>query len=346
MRHYPIYIDLHKKKVVLVGGGQTALAKLRLLLKTQANIVVFAGAAHADLVQLADERRIALIQRDLRADDLTGAALLYAASEDDAQNEHTQRLGNAAGILTNVVDDLEASDFITPAIVDRSPVSVAIGTEGAAPVLARAIKAQIEEMLPTDLGTLAAVAKPMRDVALNIPAGRQRRAFWKTFFFRTGPQAFATGGVSNVRRALTALSTSFQSQKTKGTLTYVGTGPGDADLLTIRAHKVLHEADIIVHPHDLSAAVLELGRREAIYLTGDLSPNDLRSLASGEHIVRLLPGEGTSPATLAEQERLRLAGIEWSFIPGLPCPAETDISNIIALPIVAPNTRSVQRITA
>ena len=137
MRHLPISLDLRGKNVVLAGGGEVALAKLRLLMKTETRLAVFAPAPLPEICALAEARHIRLYRRPVAAADLVGATLAYAATGDSAEDGRVADLGRAAGALCNVVDDREASDFITPAIVDRDPVTVAIATEGSAPVLAR-----------------------------------------------------------------------------------------------------------------------------------------------------------------------------------------------------------------
>ncbi|MCB1493909.1 MAG: bifunctional precorrin-2 dehydrogenase/sirohydrochlorin ferrochelatase, partial [Rhodobiaceae bacterium] len=144
MRHFPIYLDMAGARVVVSGAGETAVAKLRLLLKTEADIAVF-GPNPAEFVRAwAGEGRLRLTERPLEASNLDGVRLLYAANDDEAEDARVRLLGRSAGVLVNVVDNLNASDFITPAIVDRDPVTIAIGTEGTAPVLARRVKAEIE----------------------------------------------------------------------------------------------------------------------------------------------------------------------------------------------------------
>ena len=148
MKHYPIFLSVECRNILLSGGGAAAIAKLRLLLKTEANLHVYSKTPAPEIVKWAADGRLSLVARDLDATDLSNAALVYAANDDATKDSRVATLARAAGVLVNIVDDLEGSDFITPAIVDRDPVTVAIGTEGAAPVLARAIKADLEERLP------------------------------------------------------------------------------------------------------------------------------------------------------------------------------------------------------
>ena len=181
MQHFPIFLSLSDRAVVLSGGGAAALAKLRLLLKTPALIHVYAPDPAPEIVDWAAQARLRLHRRALAAGDVAGAALFYAADEDAGEDARTAAIARAEGALVNVVDNLEHSEFITPAIVDRDPVTIAIGTEGAAPVLARAIKADLEAKLPATLGPLARIGKAFRKVAEALPFGRVRRDFWADY---------------------------------------------------------------------------------------------------------------------------------------------------------------------
>ena len=205
MQHFPIFVDLRQQSVVLSGAGETAVAKLRLLLKTEADIMVFGRAPHSQVREWAHAGRIRFWERPIAAKDAEGARLLYAANDDPVEDARAAQIGKMAGVLVNVVDDLEHSQFITPAIVDRDPVTVAIGTEGSAPVLARRIKADVEERLSTDLGRLTRIAKAYRPSAEALPAGRIRRRFWARYYDDVGPAALRRGGEAAVHEALRAL---------------------------------------------------------------------------------------------------------------------------------------------
>ncbi|MCA8928493.1 MAG: bifunctional precorrin-2 dehydrogenase/sirohydrochlorin ferrochelatase, partial [Alphaproteobacteria bacterium] len=181
MRHLPISLDLRGKTVIVAGGGEAALAKLRLLLKTEARIVVFADDALPEMERCAAEGRMRLYRRPVAAADLVGATLVYAAGTDPSEQDRVVDLGRAAGALCNAVDSRESSDFLTPALVDRDPVTVAIATEGSAPVLARRIKADLEATLDGDLGPLARIAEEFRPQAARLPRGMPRRRFWSRF---------------------------------------------------------------------------------------------------------------------------------------------------------------------
>ena len=192
----------------------------------------------------------------------TGAALVYGATGDaGGRRARRRRSARAAGALVNIVDDLEGSDFITPAIVDRDPVTVAIGTEGAAPVLARKIKAEVEAMLPATLGLLTRIGQGFR-ARVEALDSKARRAFWTRFYFERGPRALAGRRGGGARRARGDARRG-RRRRGEGVVHLVGTGPGDPELLTLKARRLLHEADVVVHDRLVPPAILELARREA-----------------------------------------------------------------------------------
>lgn len=329
MQHFPIFLNLRDAHVVIGGGGDAALEKLRLLLKTEARITLCATAFLPEIG--AFRPRVTLVQRPLLGCDLHDARLVYAATEDDAQDARIRALGHQADVLVNVVDNLGASDFITPAIVDRDPVVVAIGTEGAAPVLARKIKAGLESDLPASLGTLARIGKAFRPMAEDLPMGAARRDFWAEFYDRAGPDALAQGGESDVRAALDGLLARHMAQEpAPGKVDFVSAGPGDPDLLTLKARKLLDRADVVIHDRLVSAGILELVRREAqIIGVGkegygpSVSQSEINTLmvehaAQGAHVVRLKGGDASIFGRLDEEtDALDAAGLAWQVIPGI-----------------------------
>lgn len=317
MDHFPIYMKTDGARIVLSGGGDAAIAKLRLLVKTQAKLDVFATDPSDAIRSLAQGGKISLHLRDLRFTDITGATLVYAADEDDARDQDIRAMAQAQAVPVNIVDNLQDSDFITPAIVDRDPVTIAIGTEGAAPVLARAIKAGLEEDLSPVLGTLAEIGKSFRSRAFALPAGRARRDFWADYYNHAGPQAFAAGGEAGVRDALdTLLIQHLNEEDAAGRIDLIGTGAGEADMLSIRARRAIDRADIVIADHDVSGEILELARREAEFLPATTPATDiLNAVREGASIVRLKPGTGTPDALISEA---LAAGLDCAILPGLP----------------------------
>jgi len=327
MRHYPIFVDLRDRTVVVSGVGDVSASKLRLLMKTEARIEVYGIDPAAEVRKWACEGRIVLVERPIEPTDAAGAELLYAANGDADQDARAATIGRAAGALVNIVDNLEDSDFITPAIVDREPVTVAIGTEGAAPVLARKIKADIEAMLPASIGVLARIGQRFRTRigALN---SRARRDFWSRFYLERGPRAVVSGADA-VHEALEALLAEGVGPRT-GFVHLVGAGPGDPELLTLRARRLLHDADVVIHDRLVSTAILELARREATlvdvgkspfapsWTQDEISALIIRHATAGATVVRLKGGDPVVYGRLDDEvSALEAAGVHYGIVPGV-----------------------------
>jgi uroporphyrin-III C-methyltransferase/precorrin-2 dehydrogenase/sirohydrochlorin ferrochelatase len=319
MQHFPIFLSMADVRVVLAGGGAAALAKLRLLMKTAARIEVYAATPAPEIETWARQGRLHLSRRDLQPGDVTGAALVYAADEDDALDARTEAFARAEGVLLNVVDNLGASDFITPAIVDRDPVTVAIGTEGTAPVLARRIKASLEAELPVSTGLLARAAAAFRSRAETLPHGSARRAFWASWFAEAGPNAVARN--ADLDAALTELrDTHLAGQGAAARVTVTSVASADPDLLVMKARRALDEADVIVHDTSVAPAILELARREADFVAihGQSTVPPLPQLLAqcakgGRHVLYL----GLAPLAPAQIAALNATGTEVTVIPAI-----------------------------
>ncbi|RLJ41555.1 uroporphyrin-III C-methyltransferase/precorrin-2 dehydrogenase/sirohydrochlorin ferrochelatase [Litoreibacter meonggei] len=325
MKHFPIFMALEGRRVVVSGGGEAALAKLRLLLKTEANLTVIASNPAPEIASWAAKGRLTLIARPMEAGDALCARLFYAANENDAEDARVADLANREGALVNIVDNLEDSQFITPAMVDRDPVVVAIGTEGAAPVLARAIKKDIEERLSPRLGLMARIGKAFRAKAEALPFGVKRREFWAEYYSKD----IATS--EDAKTTLDALLDKHLSAHGKeGRVDLVGAGPGDPELLTLKARKALDAADVVIYDRLVAPEILELARREAIMLsagkegfgpsvTQDAINEMIVSHArNGAHVVRLKSGDPTVFGRLDEEiEACEASGVAWSIVPGI-----------------------------
>jgi uroporphyrin-III C-methyltransferase/precorrin-2 dehydrogenase/sirohydrochlorin ferrochelatase len=333
MQHFPVFLDLADARVVLAGGGDAALAKLRLLVRTPARITVFAPAPAPEIEAWAAAGRLRLERRAFAAGDARGVRLAYAASGDAAEDARVAALARADGALVNIVDDREGSDFITPAIVDRAPVTVAIGTEGAAPVLARALKAEAEERLAPGLGALAAAAKAFREQAEALPPGRARREFWAEWFDTAGPRAQAAGGDLNAALAV-LLERHLARERPPGHVDFVGAGPGDPELLTLKARKALDRADVIIHDRLVAKAILDLARREALFIDAgkegfgagvpqaEINALIVAHARQGAQVVRLKAGDPGVFGRLDEEiEACAAAGVAYSVIPGITAAA-------------------------
>ena len=329
MRFFPIFMDLDDQRVLVVGGGEQAAQKLRLLARTGARLHVFATEACDEIVQWAARRRLTLERRPLHARDLAGARLVYVALEDACEAARAAAMARAAGVPVNAVDRQELCDFITPAIVDRDPVIVAVGTEGTAPVLARQIKARLEAMLPAGLGGLARWAASFRQRAAEAIAGSAiRRRFWDGFFDGPVARAYLAGDLTTAGSLLEReLAGAVPST---GRVSLVGAGPGDPDLLTVKAVRALQEADVIVAARLVGPRVLDRARRDARRILvgktpGRPSPTQaeinailIREAAAGHHVVRLKGGDPMVFGRGGEEiAALHAAGIAVEVVPGI-----------------------------
>jgi uroporphyrin-III C-methyltransferase/precorrin-2 dehydrogenase/sirohydrochlorin ferrochelatase len=324
MKHFPIFVALDDRRVALSGGGEAALAKLRLLLKTNTKLTVYSTDPAPEIESWGNQARLTLIQRPLAPGDTLGCTLFYAADEDATEDARTAAIARADGAMVNIVDNLTGSDFITPAIVDRAPVTVAIGTEGTAPVLARAIKADLEERLPSSLGILARAAMKFRHMADRLPMGRARRLFWTDFFFKSGPHALDSHSEADLGTTLrTQLKAQMAARPGKGRITFAVVASADPELLPLKTRNILHEADLVLHGRDIAPEVFELARREAKF--GALPETALpltKAAANGQHVICLTATAPPAPLLLA----CRAAGIDTHIIPGIaPLPVLIDL---------------------
>ena len=343
MRHFPIFLNLRGRRVVVSGAGECAVAKLRLLLKTEARVSVYGVDADDQVRAWAREGRLALFERAVEDGDAICAALVYGANEDAALDARAVEIGRRAGALTNIVDNLEDSQFITPAIVDRDPVTIAIGTEGAAPVLARRIKADLEERLPAALGRLARIGQAFRPRAEALPMGPKRRNFWSRFYFERGPEALKDGEGAAELALEELLSEALAGREKPGHVWLVGTGPGDPELLTLKARRLLHEADVVIHDRLVPQPILKLTRREAAVIEVGKIPygkswkqEDINALLV-EHgrrsqVVRLKSGDpGIFGRLDEEMDALDEAGIGFDIVPGITSAAAAAASIKVSL---------------
>ncbi len=333
MRHFPIFLDLRGQRVAVAGGGETAVSKLRLLLKSEARLSVHARSACAQIQRWHEAGLVHWHARPFAHEDAICARLVYCAQDDPVEDARVKAIAEAAGALVNVVDNLEASAFITPAIVDRDPVTVAIGTEGTAPVLARQIKARTEEQLDPQLGTLARIAAGHRAHVEALPPGRARRDFWSRYFDGAGADALNAGGEAAVHAYLEATlrqAVAETGRPRDGKVVLVGAGPGDPELLTLKARRALHEADVVVHDRLVAPSILELARREARLVEVGKMPggpawkqsaiNDVLvdHARAGQSVVRLKSGDPLLFGRADEEiEALQAAGIDVAIIPGI-----------------------------
>lgn len=314
----PVFLDLNGRRAVVAGDGEGAAWKAELLAAAGAEVHVFGGSTDLPGVTAHD--------RPVTGADLDGAAILVAEAADEGEAARLYGMARAAGVPCNIIDRPAFCDFTFGSIVNRSPVVIGISTDGAAPVLGQAIRRRIETLLPPALSGWAAAAKGLRGaLAKALPDKQARRTAWERFADLAMAARDAVPDVSALLALLTA-----DADTTGGRVTLVGAGPGDAELLTLKAVRALQAADVILFDDLVSAEVLELARREAKRMMvgkrggrescaqGDINALMLRLARQGKHVVRLKSGDpmvfGRAGEEIAE---LEAAGIPVQVVPGI-----------------------------
>ncbi len=319
---FPAFHKVAGRPVLIVGEGAEAAAKLRLLLETEARIRLVAASPNPELDLLLAEGTVEHRRRPFRAEDLDGVVLVFAASGVRNQDAGIVAAARRRNIPANAVDLPELCDFYTPAIVNRAPVAVAITSTGAGPVLAQKLRACIEAALPQEIGALARLGESFRGAAEKVlPKGQPRRCFWSALFEGRVADAALAGRTEEARRLAARLLAGADAAD-QGFVWLVGAGPGAPDLLTLRAHRLLGEADVIVHDASVPDAVVAMGRRDARrVVVPDRDQNAegagaslVREAAAGRRVVRLAAGNRLNPGEIAT---LLAAGIPHEVVPGV-----------------------------
>jgi uroporphyrin-III C-methyltransferase/precorrin-2 dehydrogenase/sirohydrochlorin ferrochelatase len=350
MKTFPMFLQMAGRRVVIVGGGEQAAQKARLILKTEARVELWAPTLDAELSGLATEGRITHHTGAITPATFESTSLVFIATGCPGIDMALHSLAKVAGATVNVVDQPQLCDAITPSIVDRDPVVVAIGTEGTAPVLARQIKTKLEESLEPRLGDLAAFAGRMRSAAAARLAPRARRDLWRWVFNEAPRQMFASGAEREaVKRVKAAIETGDFGTGTGGTggmgdtggsVSIVGAGPGAKDLITLRGVQRLQEADVIYYDRLLDPEILELARRDAerVYVgkapgchtwpQEKITQTLVAAAKRGQRVVRLKCGDpGVFARSTEETDALRAGGIPFDIVPGVTaaCAASASI---------------------
>ncbi len=332
---FPLFLKVEDKRAVVVGDGDEALAKARLLSNCTIAIRLVSAKPSSQLAAFAIQHDAELIVGGFDAAHLQGAAVVFAATGNAELDAAVIAAARAEKIPANAVDRPELCDFFTPALVNRAPVAIAIGSQGAGPVLTQIIRSRIEALLPPSTGVLARLAASYRVAAEKLlPRGTARREFWRSFF--EGPVAALTesGRLSEARREATRLLR--RQGSASGIITFVGAGPGAADLLTLRAQRLMQQADIIVHDTGLTDEIVSLGRRDAIRAVADdlqvTSSLVMEHFRAGHRVVRLVAGDPSSHSGVTQELGLLAdAGIRSDIVPGVSAgPARKQSSHLAA----------------
>ena len=331
MRYLPVFIDTSVVSVLVIGGGAAAEAKLRTLIKTEAELVLIAPHVSAEIRHWVNEGRIRWQVRQYRDADLAGRSLIYICSDNRALNRKAVQAARALNIPYNTADDCRNCSFISPALVDRSPVVVAIGSEGTAPGLIRVIKTDLENFLPKNLGRLAEFIGQVRR-KVSLPHG-----FWTRVL--SGYQG------RSLEQVQKTIETEISGRKTvQGRVALVGAGPGDPELMTLQARNRLSSADVIVYDRLVSKDVLDLGRREAQYVyagktpgKASISQSDINALLiekakTGLFVVRLKSGDPLVFGRADEEiNALEAAGVHYEICPGITAASAAAASASVSL---------------
>ena len=334
MDHLPIFLNVKGTRSLVVGSGFLAARKADLLLRAGCKLTVVAPTLGEELARLAQTHNFEHKTGELTAEDLKGCIVVFGCSHDKAVNQELCKLAAAAEILVNVSDEPDSCDFIMPAVVDRSPLMVAIASGGTSPILTRMLKARIETSIPAAYGRLAEFAGSYRArIKALIPNMTRRRRFWETMIAGPVAEHLFSGQLEQAESLMDSLMDKAALDGDKqpmGEVYLVGTGPGDPDLLTFRALHLMQKADVVLYDRLIGDGILNLVRRDAqrIYV-GKLPKNHtisqqeieqtLIDLArEGKRVLRLKGGDpfifgrgGEEIETLAEH------GITFQVIPGV-----------------------------
>ena len=334
MKYLPINIQLKHKPCLVLGGGAVALRKIQMLLKAEAQVTCVALQFNAGVRELADKEQIVIQQADVR-DYLTDeriiqSFLIISATDDRALGEYVHQRAESLGTWTNTVDEKDLCHYITPAIVDRDPVIVSISSSGEAPVLARRIREHIEKVLPANLGLLAQKAGSLRsEIKQRFTTFMDRRKFWERFFSHSISDDIVAQ--KQIPDDATLIETIAQDEiSEEGEVYLIGAGPGDPELLTIKALRLLQQADVVLYDQLVSPEVLELVRRDAELISVGKSAgnhsvqqdtiNDLlvKHAAAGKRVCRLKGGDPFVFGRGGEElDVLAQKGIRYQIVPGI-----------------------------
>lgn len=331
MDYLPLFHRLTEKKCLIIGGGSVATRKARLLMEANASVTVIAPELDEELSQLASENKIEHIERSFKLGDSNLYSLVICATNDPKINAQVSKDAQQNNIPVNIVDQPELCSFIFPAIVDRAPITIAVSSGGVAPVLSRMLRAKLETLLPHGLGNLAGLSAKFRQtVKEHFANTEQRRLFWESIFDDPIADLCYQGQDKKAEAALQERLNQTDDTPATGKVYLVGGGPGDPELLTLKALRILQLADIIVYDRLVSPAVLNLARRDAerIYVGKKRSDHSvsqeginallIKLAKQGKRVVRLKGGDPFMFGRGGEEiETLVDENIAFEVVPGI-----------------------------
>ena len=336
MDYLPIFLNIRERPCLVVGGGKVAARKANLLVRAGGRVSVVAPEICADLQQMTAQGSVAYEQREFTDSDLDDKALVMAATSNEAVNRRISQLAGERHIPANVADNPHLCNFIVPSVIDRSPVVVAVSTGGASPVLARLLRSRLEGFIPAAYGRLARLVDEYRQaVKQRFSEPAKRRYFWESVLQGRVSELLFAGQEDKARSALEeAIGAADEEFDSGGEVYLVGAGPGDPDLITFRALRLMQQADVVVYDRLVSEPILDMVRRDAelIYAGKQRDQHTLSQESINELLVRLaregkrvLRLKGGDPFIFGrggeEIETLAQQGIPFQVVPGITAAA-------------------------
>lgn len=358
MDYLPLFFKLTQQNVLLVGGGNVALRKARLLCRAGTTVTVIAHQICDELQDLLDENQGTSIVGEYHPALLDGKVLVIAATDDNALNQRIHFDASERNIPINVVDCPELCTFVFPAIVDRSPVIIGISSGGSAPVLARLLRARLETWIPKSYGKLASIASSFRDqVKQRFSSVNQRRVFWEDVLQGQIAEKIFSGRTEEATTLLQEKIDHADPEHQVGEVYLIGGGPGDPELLTFKALRLMQQADVVLHDALVSPAVLDLCRRDAdLIFVGKKRDNHavpqegindllVKHAQKGKRVVRLKGGDPFIFGRGGEElETLKAHNIPFQVVPGIT--AASACSTYAGIPLTHRNyAQSVKFVT-
>ncbi|MEP4890311.1 MAG: siroheme synthase CysG [Aliiglaciecola sp.] len=345
MRYFPIFIDTQELNCLVVGAGEVAARKIELLLKSEAKITVVAPWMCSTVEQFAEQGLITAITREFDQGDIDKRDLIFVATDNSEVNQQVHKLASAANILVNVVDNTPLCKFITPSIIDRSPIVIAMSSGGVAPVLLRYLRQKLESFIPQKISLLGQFSEKFREqVKQRLSSVTSRRFFWEDVLDGPIAEQILNGNQQKAESMFAESLANHEQKKVHGEVYLVGAGPGDPDLLTFKALRLMQKADVVVYDRLVSKEVLELVRRDAekIYVgkaksQHTLPQQDINVLladlaADGQRVVRLKGGDPFIFGRGGEEiETLVDRNVSFQVVPGIT--AATGAASYAGIPL-------------
>ncbi|MCW8924133.1 MAG: siroheme synthase CysG [Gammaproteobacteria bacterium] len=332
MNYLPIFFQIKQRPCLVVGGGSIAARKVALLRKAEGDVTVVSPELCSELSELAAAGKIQHRAKTFSDEDMNDCVVAIAATDQREVNEQVSALANEKKLPVNVVDNPDLCSFIMPSMIDRSPVQIAISTGGTSPVLARMIRTKLEGMIPAAYGRLGALAESFRDkVKAAFPNVESRRVFWESVLEGRIAELVFSGHEDEARTLLDkTIDEKAAEPELPGEVFLVGAGPGDPDLLTFRALRLMQQADVVVYDRLVSPAIMEMVRRDAeiVYVGKERDKHTMqqeninqllvRLAKEGKRVLRLKGGDPFIFGRGGEEiELLAQEGVAFQIVPGI-----------------------------